>query len=39
MNDEVLQGNGHAQIMNVDFWDLAHSFVPQNVDPMSTWRM
>jgi hypothetical protein len=34
MNDEVLQGNGHAQIMSADFWDLAHSFVPQNVDPI-----
>jgi hypothetical protein len=39
MNDEVVQGNGHAQIMSADFRDMAHSFVPQNVDLMSTWCM
>jgi hypothetical protein len=39
MNDKVLQRNGRARIMSANFWDMAHSFVPQNVDLMSTWHM
>jgi hypothetical protein len=39
MNDEVFQENGHARIMSANFWDTTHSFMPQNVDLMSTRRM
>ncbi len=39
MNDEMLEGSGHAQIMSANLWDMAHEFVLQNVELMSTWCM
>jgi len=38
MFDEVLEGGGRSQIMiHIDLWDMAHSFVLQNVGLMATW--
>ncbi len=38
MFGEVLEGGGHPQIMTkVDLWDMACSFVLQNVGLMATW--
>jgi len=37
MFDEMLEGGGCQQIMTVDLWDMAHSFVFQNVGLIATW--
>lgn len=39
MNDNVLEGSGHAWIMSVNLCDITHSFLLQNVELMSTWCM
>jgi hypothetical protein len=37
MIDEVLEGNGHAQKLNANLHDMAHSFVLQNIELMASW--
>ncbi len=39
MNDEMLEGNGKAQLLIANLHDMAQSFVLQNVDLMSKWHM
>jgi hypothetical protein len=39
MFDEVFEGNGHPHVMNINFWNMAHSFVLQNVELMDRWHM
>jgi hypothetical protein len=34
MFDEMFEGNGCACVMNANFWDMAHSFVFQNLELM-----
>jgi hypothetical protein len=33
-NDEVFEGNGKVRLLTANLYDMAHSFVLQNVDLM-----
>jgi hypothetical protein len=38
MYDKVLEGVGHPQVMNVNLWNMAHSFVLHNAKLMGPWH-